>query len=373
MKTQTITRKTRTLLAAAVGCIGLLGFTGCMGEAGLGASAGVGTDVVLTGTVSGQAGSASEGEATLVTTHEVTTEGTVGPVIDSARTEADGSFELRTRLRGEKALIVRAVRSGRELRARVQDRLEAGARHELGMIDAFTTFDAETWLELRKTPEGRAILAADIRAAVDAYADSLGAEGLVLDSADRARIVARIVLMAKARADIRATIINNIIVRADSARPPRDSGDTVRPRPELPPCARAAFVLAAMDPDHEAYAGLRAQFAAACLDGDTVPPPPQACRALKARVDGMAEVDSALAATLGLRLAAHCPDAPPPPHLTRCERAAIRLATMDPDRPAYAVLRARFEAHCLDSDPTDDGEVDAGLEVEAGATLRVGS
>jgi hypothetical protein len=329
-------------------------------------------DAVLTGTVSGQE---TDGETTLVTTHEVDGEGTVGGVVDSTRAATDGSFEIRTRLRGEKALIVRAHRGGKEFRARLENRIASGSEYSLGVLDGFTTLDAEAWVELRKTPEGRAILSADIRAAVEAYVDSLGVAGIELDSASRERVVNRLVVMAKARGQMRAAEIDDVIARADSARPARDSGDTARPqpRPGLTPCERAAFHLAAMDPEHPDFTTLRARFAAACLDQDTLPPPPKACREMKARLDGLSDSDSSTAASLGLRLAAHCgPDAPPPPRLTRCERAAVRLALMDPALPAYAALRARFEEHCLDEDPANDDEVDAGANVGAGASIRIG-
>jgi hypothetical protein len=346
-----------------LGLMGALGvaamMTGCNSSAGLDADAGSG--VVISGQVAGSMAAATEGDVTVVTTHEVEVDGTVGPVVDSTQASADGTFEIRTRLRGEKALIVRAKRAGQEFRARFQNRIEGGSTYALGVLDGFTTLDAQAWVELRKTAEGRAIISADIRAAVEAYVDSVGIAGLTLDSATREVVIARLVLMAKARGHLRAAAISDVIAHADSARPPRDSGDTakVHPRPGLNPCERAAFLIAAMDPEHPDYDSIRARFATACLDQDTVPPTPQVCRELKARLDGMVEADSTVAAGLGLRAAAHCrPDLPPPPHLTRCERAAIRLVLMDPTRPAYLVLKARFDEHCLDADPTDDAEVD---------------
>jgi hypothetical protein len=348
----------------ALGLLGALGvaalMTGCMGQGGLGADAEVGAGVVLAGTVAGQQ---TGSEVTVVTTHEVSAEGVVGPAVDSAQVAADGSFEIRTKLRGEKALLVRAFRAGKEFRCRFENRLESGSKHTLGMIDAFTTLDAETWIELRKSPEGRAILAADIRAAVNAYLDSLGVGGIELDSASREAIVTQIVLMAKARAHVRVALIAALIAHADSARPPygKDSTDTTRihPRPELTPCERAAFLIAAMDPTHPDFLELRARFAASCMEQDTIPPTPTACADIRARLDGL-EPGTPIALGLRLRLAAYCTnDAPPPQPLTRCERAAVRLTLMDPDRGSYTALKAVFRKQCLDADPENDGAVDS--------------
>jgi hypothetical protein len=369
MKTTKRTFKSLGLISA-LACAGLM--SACMGSGELGTEVDLGADVVLTGQVAGQE---MAGEVTVVTTHEVDAEGNVGGVVDSTHASANGSFEMRTRLRGEKALIVRAVRAGKIYRARLENRLEAGSEHAIGVLDGFTTLDAEAWVELRKTHEGRAILAADIRASVEAYADSVGIGGVIQDSATREAVVARLVLMAKARGQARAALVAEVIARADTARPPRDSGDTARPqpRPELMPCERAAVLIASLDATHPDYALIRARFAASCLDKDTLPPPPPVCREMKARLDGLAESNAA-AVGLRLRIAAHCaPDAPPPYPLTRCERAAIRLALMDPDRPAYAVLRARFVGYCLDTDPTNDDEVDAVVvSANAGLAVRVG-
>ena len=391
MKTLGTTRKHPLALTGLVlGCLGTLFFaTGCM----LGAESEVKAETEIEGVLEGDVTSetnttgslgksAAEVEGAVVTLHEVSLDGAPGRAVAEARTAADGSFKLRTDLTGPRVLIVKIVREGREWKAVVEEKLEAGKAKAVGAVNLETTVDAEVWLELKKTPEGRAALAAEIRAAVEAYKDTADLKAFRGSDTARARLIVNLVHAVQASANARGNGVADLkarveaAIRADSVAAARDtardSGDTAarpvrpRPRPVLTPCEQAAVVLAGMATTDSGYAEMRARFAAHCLErGDTVPPAPQACAALSARLEWMDSTSPAYE-VLRARVAAFCDGTPPPP-LTRCERAAVRLAAMNPERPAHAVLKARYEAFCTDEDEANDG----GVEVEATATLDV--
>lgn len=323
--------------------------------------------------------SAAEVEGAVVTLHEVSLDGGLGEAVAETRTEADGSFVLKTGLTGARTLVIRIVREGREWKAAFEDRLERGRAKVVGAVNLETTVDAEVWLELKKTAEGRAALAAEIRAAVEAHRDSAGLNDFRGSDTAKSRLIARLAHAVMASADARGKGVADLMLRveaalrADSLR--ADSGDTVairiHPRPVLTPCERAAVTLAGMAETDSGYAALRARFAAHCLEaGDEergVPvmgpgSPIRACSELSARLEWMDE-DAPQYAALRLRVAAFCgrgEGAEPPPPLTRCERAAVRLAAMAETDPAYVALKARYENFCLDEDESNDDDVDAG-------------
>lgn len=190
MKTLFNTYGFRAMPGIVLGCAVLL--AACIGDAGLGLSAESKTEVQLTGQVPCARGA-------LVTTHQVDASGGIGPAVDSTRADSNGSFCLPTRLRGEQALIVLVKLHDSTWMARFEDRLAGGTEKALGVLDARSTADAAVWAELRATAQGRAVPSADIRGAVDAYADSLGLAGIQGNLEERSLLVARIVLLAKAR------------------------------------------------------------------------------------------------------------------------------------------------------------------------------
>lgn len=379
----TTTPQTVTPLKAfvvALGCASLM--TGCLLDSNGEVSAEA--EAHLAGQIQGEPESGSSGstdwEGAVVTTHEVDAEGSVGPAVDTAYAEANGEFRIRTRLRGEKALILRAVRNGVEWKARFEDRIEEGKTRTVDTLNLASSVVAEVWLELRSTSQGDAALASEIRAAVEAEAESEGLAEFRGGSVARAQLVARLATAVAASARARGESVADLVARVEAAAE-ADTGidsNMVRPRPVLTSCERAAIRLAAMDPNDSAYAELRARFAAHCMDADTTPPSRPTCEDLRARLGGM-DPESPEYKRLRLRVAIRCSMIPPPPPLTPCERAAIRLIAMDPDRPAYAVLRARFATHCLEGDPDGDvpetedsfprasAEAEAELQVESGS------
>ena len=389
MNARTPSQTSRAALWLAAGLALVAG--GCMLDAGGKASADVdlGDDAVITGTLQGDAAASSmaksastmsdaDWEGTLVTTHEVDAEGEAGPAVDSANASADGSFEIRTRLRGERALLIRAIRHGIEWKARLEDRIESGKERAIGAIDLASSVDAEVWLELRREGKARSVLAAEIRAAVEAARDSGTLADFRADAVARAALVTRIKEAVRARAEARAEAVAELAERTEAEA---DSSERVRPRPVLKPCERAALVLSVMDTTDSAYASLKATFTAHCLEApDRNAPqlPRPACEDAKARLETM-DPESPEYERLRVRVAIRCDLLPPPHPLTPCERAAIRLAAMSTTHPAYATLRARFETHCMEGDgsgeetaPEGDSFLNASAdaEVELEAALR---
>jgi hypothetical protein len=368
MKTQTTKTKWAgwgTALGLAV--LSMTAMTGCL-TSGQDGSVSASSATWIAGRA--QADDSASFEGAVVTTHEVDATGAVGPAVDNANMEADGTFRVRTKMRGVRFLIIRIAHHGWILKARLEDRIDAGDSLVVGAVNGESTVEAEVRIKLRATEEGRAALSSEVRAAIEAALQDSGLVAFRGDSTARAQLVIRLETAVRAASKARVEAVAELVRRveaADSARP--DSTRPPRPRPELTPCEKAALLIASMNVSDSGFADLRARFEANCLDRDSLPPPPQACHDAKARLEIVGS-SSAEGADLRLRLAAHCDSIAPPPTLRPCERAAIRLAAMATTDPAYIVLRARFAAHCMDDDPEDDDEVDAGVVASATALVR---
>ena len=375
MKTQTA--KTAGWAAAlGLAALSTTVMTGCL-TSGQDVGVSSNTTTWIAGQVQGDAGDTASLEGAVVTTQEVDSTGVVGPVVDSAAVEADGSFHVRTKLRGVRFLIIRVAHHGKILKARLEDRIVAGDSLVVGPVNDSTTVETEVRVKLRGSKDGREALGPEIRAALDsALRDSANA-GFQGDSTARAQLILKLETAVRAASKARVEAVADLVVRAmaaDSLRP--DSTRPPLPRPDLPPCERAALLIAAMDPSDSATIEMKGDFAEHCLIRDSVgkddsmppPPPPQSCREVKDRLEVVGS-NSGEGAALRLDLAARCDSIAPPTDddLKPCERDAIRLAAMATTDPAYAQLRASFTARCLDDDPTNDAPKDGKGGVSGGS------
>src|SRR5690606_32852209 len=124
----------------------------------------------------------------------------------------------------------------------LEEKLERGKAKTAAALNLKSTVDAEVWLELKKTPEGRAVLAAEIRAAVQAYLDTASDVGEFRggDTA-KSRLIVRLANAVMASSDARGRGVADLMVRVEAALRAdslaADSSDTVsiriRPRPVL--------------------------------------------------------------------------------------------------------------------------------------------
>jgi hypothetical protein len=361
MKTQLAKTTRSAKWAAALGLAALsMTATGCM-MTGQDERVSSNSATWIAGQVQGDSASL---EGAVVTTQEVDSTGVVGPVVDTATVEADGSFHVRTKLRGVRFLVIRIAHHGKVLKARLEDRIAAGDSLVVGTVNDSTTVETEVRVKLRGSKEGREALGLEIRAAIQAMVKDSAFAGFRGDSTARAQLIAVLDSTVRANSKARVEAVADLVrraVAADSLRP--DSTRPPLPRPDLAPCARAALLIAAMDPADSATIEMKGEFAEHCLIRDSVgkddsmppPPPPQSCREVKDRIEIVGS-GSAEGVALGLDLAARCDSIAPPidDKLKPCERDAIRLAAMATTDPAYAALRASFAARCLDDDTTND-------------------
>src|SRR5690606_17568882 len=121
-----------------LGC--LLFTTGCFSTDSDGKSGG---NAEVAGVLQGDAESAgkvsAEVEGAIVTVHEVAVDGTLGPAVGEAETDAQGAFVVEVDLQGPRTLIVRAVREGREWKARLKEELREGVSHRCRPLNLEST------------------------------------------------------------------------------------------------------------------------------------------------------------------------------------------------------------------------------------------
>jgi hypothetical protein len=218
---------------------------------------------VLQGDAQGSAlaKSATEVEGAIVTAHEVSVNGVVGPAVAQSQTNAQGAFTLKTNLKGARKLIVRAVHSGTEWSAHFEGTLTSTAPAHTRPLNLESSVAAAVWLELQKTPEGRTVHSSEVTVAVDADV-ALAARGAFRGSdTARARILTHLATVVEEGSKAREAVTVAVYARAQAAQERasaeaafeaslRAAGtDTAAIR-----AARKTFVRAVLDAD--AHAGL---------------------------------------------------------------------------------------------------------------------
>lgn len=179
-------------------------------------------DAEVAGVLQGDADAAgkfsAEVEGAVVTVHEVNADGTLGPAVGEAETDAEGAFVVKTNLKGARTLIVRAVREGREWKARLKDEFREGSSHRCRPLNLESSLEADVWLELQKTAPGRSVYSHEATASIDAdIALSVEGEYRGSDSAARAQLIARLAQATRAASQARAGALTTVAVRAEAA------------------------------------------------------------------------------------------------------------------------------------------------------------
>jgi hypothetical protein len=220
MKTTIQSRNTTlALLGLAMGAMFLT--TGCLFSTETSAEAKAEIAGVLQGDAVANAtlakGAASV-EGAVVTAHEVTAEGAVGPAITQAQTDANGAFVVKVNAHGAKALIVRSVHAGTEWKARVVGGVEAGKRRVCRPMNLESSLEADVWIELQKTPQGRSVHASEVSATVDAeVALSVRPEFRGSDTA-RARLLVQLARVVEEGSRARAAVTTAVYARVEAAQ-----------------------------------------------------------------------------------------------------------------------------------------------------------
>jgi hypothetical protein len=267
MKTQTPHHKTSSFLGLAKGSVlaglalgTLLMSTGCMLSSDTEAQAeiaGVLQGDAATGTMLGK--SATEVEGAIVTAHEVSVNGVVGPAVAQSQTDAQGAFTLKTNLKGARKLIVRAVHSGTEWSARFEGTLSSGTSAQTRPLNLESSVAAAVWLELQKTPEGRTVHSSEVTVAVDADAAVAARAAFRGSDTARARILVHLAKVVEEGSKAREAVTTAIYARAQAAQARVEAeaafeaslraaaSDTAAIR-----AARKAFVRAVLDADVDA-------------------------------------------------------------------------------------------------------------------------
>ena len=160
MKQQSFTTSRVALLLA----LGATAFTGCLSDSGNSSNDNSG---VLRGRLQGDANvSTSVWAGSSVTTHTVSTDGSLSAAVDSVTAENDGSFTLSGV--GHKEWIIRARRADTVWMARYEGTLVDGETEEARPLNLQTSVEASVWLELKKTAEGREVATSEVDLAIDA-------------------------------------------------------------------------------------------------------------------------------------------------------------------------------------------------------------
>jgi hypothetical protein len=198
MKTSTFdNRKIPLLLAIAAAVL-----TGCFSDSGNNTPDGASASIrgTIQGDVeAGASGSSGSGwEGTVVTSHSIQADGSLGAAEDSATANANGSFTLVTEASGHQERILRARRGTTEWMARFEGTLEEGQTEDCRPLNLESTLESAVYLELKKTAEGREVHSSEVNLAIDASASASGSGAYRGTEAQRAVLVASLAASVKA-------------------------------------------------------------------------------------------------------------------------------------------------------------------------------
>jgi hypothetical protein len=175
-------------------------------------------EVSGSGSVSG-----SGWEGTVVTTHEISANGTLGAAQDSVTASADGSFLLETSRTGHREWILRARRGGEEWMARFEGTLEANGTGHARPLNLESTLEAAAFLELKKTDEGRQVGSSEVNLAVDADVAASSRSAYRGSASARAALVAQLAASINEASRARAAFLAEADAQYQSRRAQIDS------------------------------------------------------------------------------------------------------------------------------------------------------
>jgi hypothetical protein len=213
MKTSTFkNRKVPFLLAIAAAAL-----TGCLSDSGNNTPDGA-VSASIRGTIQGDvetgaSGSSGTGwEGTVVTSHTIQTDGSLGAAEDSTTAAANGTFTLVTKARGQQERILRARRGATEWMARFEGTLEEGQTEDSRPLNLESTLESAVLLELKKSSEGREVHSSEVNLAIDAEASASGSGAYRSTESQRALLVASLAASIKAASRAR----NGFLAASDS-------------------------------------------------------------------------------------------------------------------------------------------------------------
>lgn len=174
--------------------IGSAGLTGCFSDSGNNSNNNSG---VLRGRIQGDLNTSSSTWAgTVVTTHTLSTDGTLSAPVDSVTAESDGSFTIAGA--GQKEWILRAHRGDTVWMARYAGTLTEGGTEKARPLNLQTSVEASVWMELKKTSDGREVSASEIDLAVNAAGAAMARSEYRSNATVSNALVARLATAVKA-------------------------------------------------------------------------------------------------------------------------------------------------------------------------------